>query len=58
MLTAGSPILSIVFSAFLVNARMFLMGMNVAPYFVKENIFKNIAIGTLLTDEIFALSMN
>ena len=37
---------------------MILMSMNVAPYFSKESMSKNILIGSFLTDETFALSMN
>ncbi|MGX7199086.1 AzlC family ABC transporter permease [Enterococcus nangangensis] len=58
MLAAYSPILSIVLSTFLVNSRMILMSMTLAPYFKKQSVLKNIMIGTLLTDESFALSMN
>ncbi|KRM61305.1 AzlC family protein [Paucilactobacillus vaccinostercus DSM 20634] len=58
MLATHSPILSIVFSIFLVNSRMILMSTTVARYFNNESLFKNIVIGTLLTDESFALGMN
>lgn len=58
MLQASSPLASIVLSTFLVNSRMILMAMNVAPYFSKESMSKNILIGSFLTDETFALSMN
>ena len=51
MLTGGSPILSIVLATFLVNARMILMGMTIAPYFKAESLGKNLWLGTLLTDE-------
>lgn len=58
MLRAGSPILSIAMSTFLVNSRMILMAMNVAPYFFGESMKRNVIVGSLLTDETFALSMN
>lgn len=58
MLASKSPMLSIIFSAFLVNSRMILMSMTVAPYLKKNSMLKNILVGTLLTDESFALSMN
>lgn len=58
MIAVKSPILSIVLAVFLINARMILMGMTVAPFLQNETIGKNIIIGTLLTDESFALSMN
>ena len=37
---------------------MILMSMAIAPFFKKYSIYKNIFIGTLLTDESFALGMN
>ncbi|GEL13844.1 azaleucine resistance protein AzlC [Lapidilactobacillus concavus] len=58
MLAVGSPILSIVFATFLVNARMILLSTTLAPYFKKERLAKNVLIGTLLTDESFVLGMN
>ncbi|MGM0157645.1 azaleucine resistance protein AzlC [Enterococcus sp. AZ191] len=58
MLVSHSPILSIIFSTFLVNARMILMSMTLAPFFKKESLAKNLFLGTLLTDESFALGMN
>ena len=58
MLSSGFPILSIILATFLINSRMILMSMAVAPFFKKYNLFKNISIGTFLTDESFALGMN
>lgn len=58
MLTAGAPVLSIIIATFLVNSRMILMSASLAPYFKKYSVLKNIQIGTLLTDESFALGMN
>ena len=58
MLVAGSPIASIIFTTFMVNSRMILMSTTVAPYFKKDKLGKGILIGTLLTDESFALAMN
>lgn len=58
ILLAGSPIGAIVVSTLLINARMSLMSMAVAPYLKDESFGKNIGVGTLLTDETFALSMN
>ena len=58
MLAAGSPIASIVFATFMVNSRMILMSTTVAPYFKKDSLGKVMLIGTLLTDESFALAMN
>ena len=58
MLAADSPIASIVFATFMVNSRMILMSTTVAPYFKKDSLSKGMLIGTLLTDESFALAMN
>ncbi|MBC6361010.1 AzlC family ABC transporter permease [Lactobacillus apis] len=58
MLAASSPIASIVFATFMVNSRMILMSTTVAPYFKKDSLGKGMLIGTLLTDESFALAMN
>ncbi len=58
MLAAGSPIASIVFATFMVNSRMILMSTTVVPYFKKDSLSKEMLIGTLLTDESFALAMN
>lgn len=58
MLLAGSPISAIVISTILINSRMSLMSMAVAPYLKDERFSRNIGAGTLLTDETFALSMN
>ena len=58
MLSSGAPILSIILATFLINSRMILMSMAIAPFFKRYSVFKNIVIGTFLTDESFALGMN
>ena len=58
MLTAHSPYISIVLSVFMLSARMILTSMTVARYFKNESMVRNIWLGTLLTDETFALSMS
>lgn len=58
MLVTHSPIFSIIFSVFLINSRMILMSTTLASYFKYDSMFKNILVGTLLTDESFALGMN
>ncbi|WP_125982153.1 AzlC family ABC transporter permease [Loigolactobacillus iwatensis] len=58
MLLAGSPISAIIFSTFLVNARMILMSTTIAQYFRRYSSLANIGVGSLLTDETFALGMN
>lgn len=58
MILAGSPIPAMILSTFLVNARMILMSTTIAQFFRKSSLRQNIAIGTLLTDETFALGMS
>ena len=58
MLFSSFPILSIVLATFLINSRMILMSMAIAPFFKEYSVFKNISIGTFLTDESFSLGMN
>lgn len=58
LLAIGTPIVSIVLSVFLVNSRMILMSMTTANFFKKNSLVENILIGSLITDESFALSMN
>ena len=58
MLSSSIPILSIVLATFLINSRMILMSMARATFFKRYSVFKNIIIGTFLTDESFALGMN
>lgn len=58
LLAAGSPILSIVAATFLINSRMILLSLTIAPYFKQRHLTENVLIGTLLTDESFALGMN
>ncbi|MEE8824928.1 inner membrane protein YgaZ [Lentilactobacillus sunkii] len=58
MLVTHSPIFSIIFSVFLVNSRMILMSTTLAPYFKHDSMLKNVLVGSLLTDESFALGMN
>ncbi|WP_261809744.1 AzlC family ABC transporter permease [Levilactobacillus humaensis] len=58
MLLAQDPITSIILSTFLVNSRMILMSTSLAQYFRHESLTRNILLGSLVTDETFALAMN
>ncbi|WEV53879.1 AzlC family ABC transporter permease [Leuconostocaceae bacterium ESL0723] len=58
MLAAHSGLWAIVVAVFLVNSRMILMSTTLAPYFNRESMLKNVLIGSLLTDESFAVGMN
>lgn len=58
LMLVATPISAIIFTVFLVNARHFLMSMATAPTFRKSSLINNIGIGSLLTDESFAVAMN
>lgn len=58
MLLAGSSIFSVVLATTLMSSRMMLMSMTLAPRFKKDSLGKNIFLGTLITDETFALSIS
>lgn len=58
MLAAANPVASIILATFLVNSRMILMGTTIGHYFKKDSVAKNVMLGTLITDESFALGMN
>lgn len=58
MLAAANPVASIILATFLVNSRMILMGTTIGHYFKQESVAKNVMLGTLITDESFALGMN
>lgn len=58
LMLVATPITAIIFTVFLVNSRHFLMSMATAPAFRQYSLLNNIGIGTLLTDESFAVAMN
>ena len=58
LLLLSAPILSIVFTIFLVNLRHLLMSLSVAHYFKDDSLINGIAIGTLLTDESYGVLMS
>ncbi|OCG42101.1 AzlC family ABC transporter permease [Gilliamella sp. Bif1-4] len=58
LMIAATPISAIIFTVFLVNSRHFLMSMATAPAFRKFSLLNNIGIGSLLTDESFAVAIN
>ncbi|MBO0450792.1 AzlC family ABC transporter permease [Candidatus Enterococcus murrayae] len=57
LLLLSAPILSIIFTVFLVNLRHLLMSLSVAHYFKEDSLLNGIAIGTLLTDESYGVLM-
>lgn len=58
LMLVATPVTAIIFTVFLVNSRHFLMSMATAPAFRQYSLLNNIGIGTLLTDESFAVTMN
>ena len=58
LMLVATPISAIIFTVFLVNSRHFLMSMATAPTFRKYSLLNNIGIGSLLTDESFAVAIN
>lgn len=58
MIGANSPTLAIIFTIFFVNLRHLLMSAAISPYFRHLPPFKNVFIGSLLTDETFGVAMN
>lgn len=58
LMLVATPVTAIIFTVFLVNSRHFLMSMATAPAFRQYSLLNNIGIGTLLTDESFAVAMN
>lgn len=58
LMLVATPITAIIFTVFLVNSRHFLMSMATAPAFRQYSLLNNVGIGTLLTDESFAVTMN
>ena len=55
LLAIQAPISSIIITVFLVNLRHFLMSLSVAGAFREASLWKNIGIGTLLTDESYGV---
>ncbi len=58
MILAGSAITSIIFSIFLVNLRHLLFSASLAPYCRKFSAWKNLVIGSQITDETFGVASN
>jgi 4-azaleucine resistance transporter AzlC len=58
LMMVSAPITAVIFTVFLVNSRHFLMSMAIAPAFRRFSLLNNIGIGSLLTDETFAVAMN
>jgi 4-azaleucine resistance transporter AzlC len=57
MMTAGNPSTAIIFTVFFVNLRHLLMSAALAPYFRHLPVWKNVLIGSQLTDETFGVAV-
>ena len=57
MLASGSPAFAIIFTVFFVNLRHLLMSAAMSPYFRHLPAWKNILIGSQLTDEPFGVAV-
>lgn len=56
MFAAGAPASAIIFTVFFVNARHLLMSAALAPYLQKVPLWKNMIIGSQITDETFGVA--
>ena len=58
MIAAGSSATAIVITIFFVNLRHILLSAALSPYFRHLTAFKNMLVGSLLTDETFGVAIN
>ena len=58
MIAAQHPLSAIIFTIFFVNLRHLLLSAALAPHFRHLSPWKNIAVGSLLTDETFGVAIN
>lgn len=57
LVIAGTPISAIVLTAFIVNSRMFLLSMTLAPSYKDYSLLNRIGLATLVTDETFGVAV-
>lgn len=57
LVIAGTPISAIVLTAFIVNSRMFLLSMTLAPSYKSYGLLNRIGLATLVTDETFGVAV-
>ena len=57
LVIAGTPITAIVLTTFIVNSRMFLLSMTLAPNFKSYGLWNRIGLGSLVTDETFGVAI-
>ena len=57
LVIAGTPISAIVLTILIVNSRMFLLSMTLAPNYKQYGFWNRVGLGTLLTDETFGVAI-
>ncbi|MFQ3800787.1 AzlC family ABC transporter permease [Staphylococcus equorum] len=57
LVIAGTPISAIVLTAFIVNSRMFLLSMTLAPSYQSYGLLNRIGLSMLITDETFGVAI-
>ena len=57
LVIAGTPISAIVLTAFIVNSRMFLLSMTLAPSYQSYSLMNRIGLSSLITDETFGVAV-
>jgi len=58
MIAASNPISAIIFTVLFINLRHLLLSAALAPYFQHLSPWKNMIVGSLLTDETFGVAIN
>ena len=58
MIAASNPISAIIFTVFFINLRHLLLSAAISPYFRHLPPWKNMVVGSLLTDETFGVAIN
>lgn len=58
LLVIHAPVTAIVLTVFLINLRLFLLGLHTSTFFGHANLLQNIGIGTLLTDETYGVLLS
>ena len=53
----GTPISAIVLTTLIINSRMFLLSMTLAPNYKQYGLWNRVGLGTLLTDETFEVAI-
>ncbi|WP_039069537.1 AzlC family ABC transporter permease [Staphylococcus shinii] len=57
LIISGTPISAIILTTFIVNSRMFLLSMTLAPSYKNYSLLNRIGLSTLVTDETFGVAI-